>query len=184
MRERILATGIALGLAIVLALGASAQIPYIAVYFDPGFSLITKDCPGEGLADVWYVAGVGFNTLVTGAEFAIEYPPAVLWVSDLNTPPVTIGSTPQGISMGYSTPLNGYAPVGLCQVQVEWVCDGCAPPFADNLVNVLTHPHTNFLGWTDQEFTEWPAMGWTSMICVSTPTEETTWGRVKALFGE
>jgi hypothetical protein len=183
MNRRTLLTGLALALTLALPPASHAQTPFIAVYFDPGFSVECKDCPGQML-DVWYVTGVGFNTMVTGAEFAIQYPPAVAWVGDLNTPPVTIGQTPTGISMGYATPLNGYAPVGLCQVQVFWVCEGCAPPYYWNLVKVVPHPCTGFLGWTDETFRERAAVGRTSIICGGTPVEETTWGRVKVLFEE
>lgn len=183
MSKRTLWAGLALTLTGALAPVSDAQTPYIAVYFDPGFSVECKDCPGQVL-DVWYVAGVGFNTPVTGAEFAIEYPAAASWLGDLNTPPVTIGSTPTGISMGYATPLNGYSPVGLCQVHVFWVCDGCGPPWYWNMIKVRPHPSTGFLGWTDGDYVERNAVGLTSIICGGTPVEETTWGRLKALFDE
>jgi len=58
---------------------ASAQSPYIAVYFDPYHTQETKDCPGL-VHDTWYVAAVNFNVFITGTEFAIEYPPAVVAV--------------------------------------------------------------------------------------------------------
>ena len=184
MRGRALSPGLALILALALVCAANAQTPYIAVYFDPGFTATTKVCPGPGL-DVWYVAAVNFNSLITGAEFAISYPAAVTWLADTNTPPVKIGSTPSGISMGYPIPVNGFSPVELCRVQVQWNCEECDSSSIDAPITVIAHPHTTFLGWTDESYTEQPASGWTSFICpFASPAEPTTWGRVKALFGE
>jgi len=89
------------------AIAASAQVPYFAVYFDQYHGVMAKDCPGP-VADVWYVAAVNLNMLIVGAEFQIEYPAAVWYVGDINTPPVTVGNTRDGISMGWGLPENGW----------------------------------------------------------------------------
>ena len=184
MGKRSRTAGFALALVIVGAVGASAQTPYFAVYFDPAFTVQEKNCPGTG-PDMLYVAGVGFNTMVTGAEFAISYPPAIMWVADANTPLATIGTTPTGIAMGYSPPRNGLWPVELCRVQIQWLCDSCGAPYLDNEILVRSSPRTGFLGWTDSSFIEHPAWGLISLICPSgVAAEQTTWGRVKAIFGE
>jgi len=162
---------------------ASAQVPYIAVYFDPYHTQEAKVCPGF-VVDTWYVAAVNFNTYITGADFAIQYPPAVTWMADLNLPPVKVGNTPTGLSMGYALPQNGYGVLELCQVQVFWNCDHCADPYYNNQVKVITNPLTGFLGVTDYpNFNLIPGTGLTTLICpLGVPTEDTTWGQVKALY--
>jgi hypothetical protein len=163
----------------------SAQTPYIAVYFDAGLSQESKDCPGS-MPDVLHVAAINFNQFVIGAEFAIQYPPAMLFMGDLNTPPVTIGNTQTGISMGWPLPLNGFAPIELCQVSIFWQCAGCDQAYWDNPIRVVPNPNTNFLGMVNFPQNDLvPSGGLTAIVCPhSVPTEETTWGQVKALYGE
>jgi len=166
------------------AIAASAQVPYFAVYFDQYHGVMAKDCPGP-VADVWYVAAVNLNMLVVGAEFQIEYPAAVWYVGDINTPPVTVGNTRDGISMGWGLPANGYGILDLCQVGVLWQCSACVAPYVDNQIKVVAHPATGFLGVTDYPgYSFVPVTGMTSLICPTVPTEETTWGQVKAIYGE
>jgi len=165
------------------AVAVSAQTPYIAVYFDAGLSQESKDCPGP-MADVLHVAAVNFNTFVIGAEFAIQYPPAIAFLGDLNTPPVTIGNTLTGISMAWPLPLNGFSPVELCQISIFWQCSSCVG-FENSPIKVVANPNTNFLGMVNFPQNDlMPATGLTALICVTIPTEETTWGQVKALYGE
>jgi hypothetical protein len=166
----------------------NAQNPYIAVYFDQYYGQETKDCPGF-VIDTWYVAAVNFNTFVTGADFKINYPAAVTYLADLNVPPVKVGNTNIGLSMAFALPQNGYNLVPLCQVQVFWNCDDCDRPaglYVNNQVKVVANPFTNFLGVTDfPNFNLVPGQGLTAVICpTSVPVEETTWGQVKALYGE
>lgn len=166
----------------------SAQTPYIAVYFDQYLTQETTVCPGGPVGTVigtWYVAAKNFNAFLTGAEFAIQYPPAVMWIADLNKPEVSIGSTPTGISMGFPLPVNGFFPVLLCTPQVLWMCNACVDPYLNNAVKVVQHPATQFLGVTDfPQFNAIPSVGLTAYVCASVPAEETSWGQVKALYGE
>jgi len=171
----------------VTAVAVSAQTPYIAVYFDKGHSQEAKDCPpGPGpVVDTWYIAAVNFNMFLSGAEFMVSYPPAVTWLADAATPPVTLGNTLTGITMGFPFPQNGFNTVDLCQVVVQWNCESCTG-FLDNQVKVVAHPGTGFLGGVDYPgFNLVPSIGMTAMICACTiPTEQTTWGQVKSLYGE
>jgi hypothetical protein len=163
---------------------ASAQTPYIAVYFDQYLTQETKDCPGP-MMDTWYVAAKNFNAFLTGAEFAIQYPAAVAFLGDANTPPVTVGNTQTGISMGFALPANGFFDVFLCNVNVFWNCSSCVEPYLNNAVKVVANPVTGFLGVTDfPQYNAIPAVGLTSFICATVPAEDTSWGQVKALYGE
>jgi hypothetical protein len=167
------------------AVAVSAQTPYIAVYFNAGYSQEAKDCPGP-VVDTWYVAARNFNMFLSGAEFMIQYPPAVTWMADLATPPVTIGVTPTGITMGFPFPENGYNDVALCQVMVQWHCSECVDPWLISQIKVVAHPGTGFLGAVDYPgFNLVPSQGLTALICpLPIPTEQTTWGQVKAVYGE
>ena len=181
--------GCALALSVLVLGIASAQVPYIAVYFDSGYTQQVMDCQGVGVIDTWHVVAVNFNRSLSGAEFAIHYPQAVMWIADLNTPPVTLNYTPTGISMGFPIPQNGYNPVPLCDVLVMWNCDECGSPFEDNQVKVVENPATGFLGAVDYPgFNLVPGLGLTAWICghwcMCVPTKDTTWGGVKALYTE
>jgi hypothetical protein len=181
MGQRAPAAALALVLAVVMAGVASAQTPYIAVYFDSAHSQIAANCPGQVL-DTLYVVAVNFNAPITGAEFAIEYPPVLTWMGDQALPPVSIGSTAHGISIGFPSPRNGFIPVELCQTLVFWNCVHCALQY-QGIVRAAPHPATGFLGVSDYPgYNLIPGVGPLSTICIYTPTEQTTWGQVKSLY--
>jgi hypothetical protein len=187
MSKRALATALTLALTMLMVGIASAQTPYIAVYFNAGHSQEAKDCPGPGpVVDTWYIAALNFNMFLSGAEFMVSYPPAVTWLADAATPPVTLGNTPTGITMGFPFPQNGFNTVDLCQVVVLWNCETCMDPYLNNLVRVIPHPGTGFLGAVDYPgFNLVPSVGLTAVLCACTiPTEQTTWGQVKSLYNE
>lgn len=173
-------------LLIVTAVAVSAQTPYIAVYFNSGFSQEAKDCPGVGVIDTWYVAAVNFNMFLLGADFKVEYPPAVTWVADLQVWTVFMGTTPAGYSVGFPVPQNGFSPVLLVKPMVVWNCAECMDPWNNNQVKVVANPATGDLAGVDYPgFNLVPAAGLTALICpLPIATEQTTWGQVKAVYGE
>jgi hypothetical protein len=169
---------------------ASAQVPFIAVYFDQYYSVealppapADDPCPGVGVVDYAWIALVNANRYVTGVDFAVNYPAEMFWLADLDTQPVLIGSTPGGFSMGWALPQNGYVPVPICKVKFMWMCDACVN--SNVPVTVVANPNTGDLAFTDYPaYAIFPAVGLTALICATVPAEETTWGQVKALFGE
>ena len=178
---------------VVLVLMASVVIvsaqtsPFVAVYFDRTFQTEAQDpCPGVGVLDTLYVELVNADVFVTGVEFAVNYPPELTWLADLNTQPVTVGTTPNGFSMGWADPQNGFGiALDVCQVMVIWNCDGCVN--TDVPIAVVPHPTsgTGFVAFTDfPGYNLFPAVGLTSLICATVPTQETTWGQIKSLYGE
>ena len=185
MSKRVLATGFALML-IMLSFGiTSAQTPFVAVYFDNTWqteaTVFPGGCAGIGVLDTLYIALTNANTFVSGVEFAVNYPPELMFLGDLWTQPVTVGNTQSGISMGWATPQNGFGTVFICGVLVMWQCDTC--PSTDIPMPVLVNPSTAFLGFTDfPNFAQFPAAGLTSLICATIPVEESTWGKVKSLY--
>ena len=170
------------------AVTVSAQTtPYIAVYFDNTYqtesTINPGGCAGIGTLDTLYIALSNSNAWVSGVEFAVNYPPELLFLSDLWTQPVTAGNTQSGISMGWATPQNGFGTMFICGVMVQWQCDYC--PGENIPMPVVDNPNTLFLGFTDfPNYQLFPAVGLTSLICATVATEESTWGKVKALYGE
>lgn len=186
MRMRVLA--LAFALVIVVVGAASAQIPFIAVYFDQYYSVealppppCSDPCPGVGVIDYLWIALANANAYVTGVDFKVNYPPEMIWMQDIGTQPVTIGNTNAGLSMAWALPQNGYNAVPICQVKFMWNCDFCPSPNIP--VVVVQNPSTMFLGFSDYpNYVLHPAVGLTALICACVPAEETTWGQVKALF--
>ena len=161
----------------------NAQIPAIAVYFDTGQN---KDCLGVGILETLAVVGLNYPACLSSAEFAISYPLAVAFLGDIPGPgTLTIGNSPTGITVMWAVPPGGiFQPILILNVDVMWLCDSCEPPFIDNLICPVPHPGSGFLGFRDCSGSAHPAVGICAGICLTNPTEETTWGKVKALYSE
>ena len=176
---------LAIVVVVALAGAASAQVPFIAAYFDQYYSQQTSpiSCPGIGVPGYLWISLRNTNAFITGVEFAVSYPPEVIWMADQDTQPVTVGNTPSGFSMGWALPQNGFFNVPICKVLFLWNCDFCAR--ANVPIPVVAHPVTGALGYTDYPtYAYHPAVGLTSLICQTIPVEETTWGQVKSLYSE
>ncbi|UCG53443.1 MAG: hypothetical protein JSW58_07775 [Candidatus Latescibacterota bacterium] len=184
------ATLIVFVLMVLSAVTVSAQTtPYIAVYFDQTYTteaLIPppgQSCPGvgPGFPGKLYIALSNANMFVVGVEFAVAYPPEIVHVADFDTQPVTIGNTASGLSMAWANPQNGFSAVYICGVDFFWNCDGCTS--TDIPMPVVVHPVSGVIEWVDfPGYVNHPAVGLTSLICATIPAEETTWGKVKALY--
>jgi len=183
-------------LALVGASAASAQQPYIGVFFNKIGTPEQADCQGVGVLDSLYFIGYNFNISVVGAEFRVLYPPELTHIADLDFPGspqtagfppagVTLGSTPNGVSTGWALPQNGFFPIFIGLALVQWNCGpGCL--VANVPIQIVGHPLFNPV----PQFTDWPliglnnAIGLTGLICSTVPVEETTWGKVKSLYSE
>lgn len=172
---------------VVLAMGvaapAAAQTPNIGVFFDSGWSRMDWDCPGAGVMDTVYVVARNFNRFVMAVEYSINYPPAMSWLFDFDVPEVSIGTTPAGITSGFASPQSGYFPLCVAKAVFIWTCNEC---LINNVPCVVSaHPGTGFLGGVDfPNYDLVPAVGMTSLVCATVPVEETTWGKIKSMYGE
>jgi hypothetical protein len=185
MRALTFAAVAVFALVTLLSGAVCAQTPYIATYFDAAYSQETSPnpCPGIGVVDYMWVALANTNTFITGVEFKVAYPPQMIFLADLDTQPVTVGTTNAGFSMSWALPQNGFYKIPVCKVQFLWACDFCPAPNIP--IVVVPNPFTGFLGYTDfPAYAPFNAVGLTALICQTIPANESTWGKVKSLYGE
>ena len=162
---------------------AWAQTPTVRVYFDTQLTAESKNCPAGGGVDSAFVVAQDFGNFIAGLELAIMFPPTMTWIADANKPPASIGNSVTGISMGFPLPQNAFGKLVVYTVVFNWNCTGCL--VTDDRVVVSAHPLTGFV-----RATQWPslqfinAIGMTGLVCATVPVEETTWGRVKALYSD
>jgi hypothetical protein len=189
---RIALLGFALALIVLLTPGAAAATaPHLSIYFDPEYTRPWGDCPGYEIAYL-YIVAEDFDVYVAGIEFAVEYPTEILWLADYDTPPVTIGTTPAGISMAWPLPQNGFSPFEVVRVIFLWNCDHCGR--VDVPLCVKAHPLTGYVRATrfpDYEFVYatvqpaclCPTLGeWCVCPEPPVPVEDMSWGKIKELY--
>ena len=158
--------------------------PLIFVSFSPPpFVDQYKDCPGPMLEEL-YIVVVGLDMYFAGVELAISYPPEILFLADIDTPPVTIGSSLTGISMAWPLPRNGFETALLFKVAILWSCSDCS--VTNSVVKPVRHPIFHAISAT-----RWPGLELVelfnrrSYVCpAGVPIERSTWGRIKSIYGE
>ena len=184
MCKRVIATGFAL---LILTVGftanVSAQVPFIAVYFDKGLSTETTECGGMFELDELFIGMRNFNAFISAVQFRVVYPTFAVWISDSDKQPVSAGNTRDGFSQGWALPQNGFGAIFVVSALFQWYCDGCE---VDN-IPILVGPHPllgppGAIRFPDEVFIQ--AVGLTALVCPTIPTEETTWGQVKELYRE
>jgi hypothetical protein len=162
---------------------ASAQTPHVVVFFDEdAWTQTTEVCQGNGVFDTLSVVAVNFNMFINAIEYAVNYPPSTVWIADLPVTPLNIGTTAGGVASSWSLPQNGFVPLGVMNVLIQWQCDDCGTSPNDPII-VAPNPLTGFIRATrypDNFLVE--GVGLTSLVCPVVPVEEKTWGGVKALY--
>lgn len=168
---------------VTVAAPALAQTPTVGVFFDQYFTRMDKDCPEGGGLDSAYVVANGWNMWFTAVEYQIIYPASMIWLSDLDIPPVTLGSTPTGIMEAWALPLNGWNPIVVAKILFMWNCSGCS--VTDEPLVVAPYPYSGEVRAVDYpQYNIFNGVGMTSLICATVPTDDATWGRIKALYGD
>jgi hypothetical protein len=176
---------------LIVGLGTSmvsAQVPYVQVFFNDGYSIGQKDCPDEPVGtviDSFYVVAVNFDMWMAAIEYAIQMPPEMVPLGrTIPNDGLAFGNPWDpiaGISIAWPLPLNAFSPVSVTTVTFIWACSGC--PVTNVPIVVVPSPVSGLLqalNWPDNEQTL--GVGMTSLICATIPTEETTWGNIKALY--
>ena len=166
-------TLVAIALVLMLLASASpadADTPILQIYFDRDLTQYYADCPygppGSNL-DTLYLAATGFSTPIEGIEYSIVFPPEVLWVGDLAPDNgLNIGSSPEGNSIAFLSPLDASSPVTIVEMLIIWNCDGCYP--VNNIPIVVTvHPVTGLLRAVTSDLVFEEAVGFTTTICAT-----------------
>ena len=173
--------------------GSAFAQPNIQIYFDDGLTLGSANCPNAPIGtvmDTLYVVANNFDAWISAVEFQVFYPPQLFFVADNLDTPLSIGSSPTGISIAWATPKSCFGSTVLAQVLVIWQCNDCVSivggvPNPDAPIDIGPNPGQNL---TAARAVEWPnqttfdIVGMRSLICATVPVEETTWGQIKALY--
>jgi hypothetical protein len=170
---------------LIISLGTSivsAQTPNVQVFFEGGTAHLDQcpaDPPGTQLGHLYVIAS-NFNMWIQAIEYSIAYPPQMIFFGD-NTGGLDIGNSPTGIATSWPFPINGYSSVLVNDVTFMWNCQLCF----ETDIQVVVNPHTitGFLRavrWPDNVL--FHGAGLVSTVCSTIPTEDTTWGSIKALY--
>ncbi len=174
---------------LLCAAAAFGQAGSVGIFADPqGVGCALGD-PAAAVTS-YYVVHV-YASGVTAAQFSAPKPACftAAYLSDTAIYPVTIGNSQVGISMGYGACLS--SPIHV--LTINYLTAGTTPPCCE--YPVLPDPNASPAPgiWTvDCDFNVLAAGGRAGVInmtpdcmCVgATPVEDSTWGRVKALYGE
>jgi hypothetical protein len=190
-------------LTVIGASSASAQTPYIGVFSEragwdpppPGPPII-----GDGLSHTFIPPGppgaldslyiVGYNLFcaqsVIGVEFQVMYPPEITPIADLDLQPSFFGSTATGLVMGWGFPgaIGFPTALNIATVLFQWNITSCGAPVP---IDIKGHPlfaSPNFPRYVclENQLLLHQAVGVRGVICPAVPVEESTWGKVKALY--
>jgi len=189
--------------AVAVCLGAATAnaqtaVPHVQVYFDEGWSITNPEsCPDADLGTVFgtlYVVARNYNMWMQSIEYSIEYPPEILWFGDAIDPTtqLKIGASPTtsvagGISVTWQSRGNAFHPMLIQTVSFGWMCRNCVEQ--NITVRVVKHPAT---AWAETwlvralrspDFQQVAGVGMASVVCPTVPVEETTWGGIKAQYG-
>lgn len=169
--------------AVLMILGsfAYAQTPNVQMVFDEGYASQTYVCsPGEIFKG--YLVARNFNIWMQAIEYNVQYPAGINYIGESPASPLAIGATNnyiQGFSIAWTLPQNGFVPVLTNTVFLQ--CGQCIP---DSYIIVIPNVVSGFVRATDYPGNNFVyGIGSSSVLCPETiPTENTTWGGVKALY--
>jgi hypothetical protein len=187
--KKALAGVLAVALVGVIAGSAMAQVPNVQVYFDPAHTQTQRSCGVTNSLDSLYVVMNNWNMNVTGVDFSIQFPAAMIYLADNLPDPLTqqkIGQSPTGIAIAYANCcyLNGFLSNDVLHVLFLWgPCDCNAGPKSVIVGGYTPLGKTQPSAVRKEDFAEFSGVGMTSLICPGIiATEPTTWGQVKALY--
>jgi hypothetical protein len=170
------------------ALSASAQTPNVQVYFDANLTQTQSPCPAAPAGTIFgslFVVANNFGSFINAIEYQIVYPPQLGFVGDTFNTPLVVGNSAIGVSVAWAVPQNAFAPLIIGLANILWLCQDCPGPNVGAQIVVIPSP-LNLDGKV--QAVQWPTnikldgIGQTSLLCTGVPTEETTWGGIKALY--
>jgi hypothetical protein len=180
---------------------ATSQVPHVVIYFDGNpvtntFNTTEESCKSPGTLQDLYVVFRNWNMYVVGAEFSIDYPPALFFLGDIAPiSTLTIGSSNSrggdgGIAIAWQYPQNAFEPLLAITAQTIWTgscwCRDAPQPLR---LRGYWYAHVGNGGNANPRAVRWPdfveveGIGLTSLVCPGQPaTAATTWGRIKAMY--
>jgi hypothetical protein len=190
--KKALAGVLAVALIGVIAGSAMAQVPNVQVYFDGAYTQTQRNCPDYppfSTPDSLYVVMNNWNMNITGVDFSISYPGALVWLSDNVPDPgvsILIGQSPTGVAVAWANCCapDGFTPVLALKPIVLWgVCDCLQGPQAIVVGGYTPLGKTTPTAIRKEDFSEHAGVGMTSLICPGfIAVQPSTWGQVKALY--
>jgi hypothetical protein len=189
--KRALAGVLAIAFVGLMAVGATAQVPFFQAYFDDdsngSYGETQAFCGVANNFQNLYLVLQNANTFVAAVDYQVTFPGALLFVQD--TYPVVpgghlnLGNSQGGNAVSYGLPRSGFSPMLVVTMSTLWTgaCDCFAGPQA-----LIVGPYPDktapaFVRWPD--YAEFSAVGMTSLVCPGpVATQSTTWGGVKALY--
>jgi hypothetical protein len=128
-----------LALLAVLGLGlmpSVANAGKIGAYFDAVGTVRSADV-GVGLVTL-YIYGDGYPGFISGAQYKVDYGPHLTHIADAGLPPVYVGASDDGISVGFGFSPRSGAKFLIHLALCEWVGD-CSVQNVDG-PTVIAHP--------------------------------------------
>ena len=170
---------------VICSTSAYGQDQIMAIYFNEGMYQIGENCLGVGVLDTLYVTAIRFGASIKEVHYKIVYPDQITWLMDFDVPAGTEGNTVIGISEVFDEPIPAFGKTAVAKVLVQWECDGCEAWMDQHLPVLAPHPSVGAL-----RVVTWPELEvvtphiWGSWICPIIPVDESTWGKIKALYKE
>jgi hypothetical protein len=187
--KKVLAVVIAVAFIGAFAVSSNAQVPNIQIYFDDLLQATQGDCADHfsGELDQLNVVMNNFNMFVSsvefGTDFGLNFP--VTWLGDVHNPgAINLGNSPTGVAISFPIPQNAFGPFVCMRMSVLWQCDSCVGQPVQTIA-VVPHPGTGFVRAVEfNTFRTVVGVGMTSAVCPGpVSTEESSWGQIKALYG-
>ena len=184
--RKVLAVVLAVAVLGFTAYTADAQVANVQVYFDANFTQTQAICGGVGIPQDLFVVANNFGMFMSAIEYKVVLPPSLFYIAEVTTAPVIVGNALAGVAMSWAVPQDAFGALGVSRIIATWQCNDCAFDLvADEPIVVVPHPISGLVRavrWPDN--TLFNAFGLTSIVCADVvPTEETNWGKVKALYG-
>lgn len=191
--KRALAVALVVACIGVFASIATAQVPFVQVFFDAdeygeGYSETQSPCLSTMGVSYLYVVTQNWNMFVQAVEYQVMFPASVFYLGE--TPNVgmfdlTIGNSQIGMSIAYNLPQNGFAPILLSTLNVIGT-GACNCNNGPSAIVVVGEPNgtpaaPRAVRWPD--YAAVPGVGMTSLLCPGVvSTSQSTWGGIKALY--
>lgn len=170
---------------------AAPQTPKVTAYYElysdfpVGPNEFCPVAPIGTVVDTLYVVAEQFNMWMNAIEYKIDYPAQIQPLGDIILHGgLSIGDSQSGIAVAYPIPANAFDKLTVQKVVFLWMCDRCGIELTNKVFyRVSGYPSSGKIRavrWPDLAISEADG-GWSS-VCAMVPVENSTWGKIKALY--